>query len=197
MNDLLKHVAVDVLIHTAIKKVFATDIDSTLIENDPKYQATVSKKTGARYSAEQWAKIEDRYSRMDEWNFSEWEDLNKNIDSIRDNKEISRNVIRLKNAYQEGMDIAYITSRGGGQNDIEEHITSALEDRFQIPITHAYALGDYNKYGKDKLPIKKKRALEELVAKYGRGNVVFMDDEDANLTLARDIEGVIVIDARE
>lgn len=174
------------------RKVFVTDIDETLIYNTT--QATVHKPTGARYTAPEFARIPDRYERIQEWDFTkEWESEDLNVASILHDDGIHKNIELVKQMHEAGYVILYLTSRGGGNISIEKAISEALSTRLGFAIA-GFALGDYGKYGKDKLPIKKRRVLEDLVNEYDE--VIFMDDEDKNLEQARDVPGVRVLDAK-
>lgn len=174
------------------RKVIAIDIDGTLIDN--KMQKTVDKITGQRYSPAEWEALgPGRYDDMSRWDFtSEWEDKDKNIDSILFSEPIQENIDLVLGKHKQGYTVVYITSRGGGDVSLQEHISAALSQRLGIPLK-GYALGDYGTYGKDKLPVKKQRVLQELAAQYDE--VIFMDDEEKNLELARQVGGVEVIDA--
>jgi hypothetical protein len=146
-----------------------------------------------RYPATEFAKIEDRYSRIHEWDFTaEWEDEALNVQSILQDEGIQGNIDMVTDAHAKGFDIVFITSRGGGEKTIERSIEVALSERLGFPVT-GFALGDYETYGKDKLPVKKQRILQQLVQEYDE--VMFMDDEDKNLELAKEVAGVIVMKA--
>lgn len=172
------------------KKVLAIDIDGTILVNTT--QKTIDKKTGKRYSPEEWQLLEDRYEDMSRWDFTtEWEDRDLNIQSILYSEGIQANLDIIEEYRRKGYEITYITSRGGGKTNIQEDINAALSQRMGYNIS-GYALGDYNTYGTDKLPVKKQKVLQQLKDMYDE--VVFMDDEDKNLELAIHA-GVLVIKA--
>jgi FMN phosphatase YigB (HAD superfamily) len=174
-----------------MKKVLAVDIDGTLINDTKKTQATIDRRTGQRYSVEEFRNIPDRYADMSRWDFHEWEDKALNIQSILSAEPIQGNIDKVEAHRRAGYDIVYITSRGGGDTQIEKDINIALSTRLGFDIK-GYALGDFTTYGKDQLPVKKQTILRSLQREYDE--VVFMDDEEENIKLAMET-GVNIIHA--
>lgn len=187
------------------KGVIVFDIDGTILD-DESYQnmATIATrddpihgvKKGQRFNVKQFASLAWRYDDMSMWDFHEWDDLDMNVDNIHNSDLIQANVDVIDDYRRKGYDARYLTARGGGKDmSIEPYITGAISNRLGY-VVPGNAVGDFKEYGTNKevrMPIKKQRVLRDLTQKYDE--VVYMDDEDTNLDLAREIGGVIAIKA--
>ena len=191
---------------TSKKKVVVTDIDGTVIDNKS-YQnmATVAVKDGPkgkgvkigdRFTVEEFAKLDWRYEDVTMWDFSEWDDATKNVENILRSDLIDANVHLIEEFREKGYEVRFLTARGGGADkEIEDDIGQALSYRLGYEVK-GYAVGDYRTYGSNKevkMPVKKQNVLAALTQEFDE--VVFIDDEDVNLELARAIAGVTAIKA--
>lgn len=186
------------------KKVLLFDINGTILKfpniarsyrkKDPKLPDSPSNRIpGLSYDQQQFInerKNEMALGRFNKFNydFSEWSSIDTIREQINRGEFIQAGIDLLQYYKGLGYELKWLSGRGAenvGADYIENEINIALEQKLGFPVTgHAIYSRDT---ANDGAPEKKQRAFKQYQAEYD--DVVFLDDNEDNLDLARNVLG--------
>jgi len=175
------------------RRIVLFDINRTVIHY-PDIARSYHKITRQAFNKDEFQKLQERLTRegtfnKNDYDYSEWTSPIIVSRQIEEGEPIIKNVQRLQDFQNDGFELRWFS----GRNMDEDFISNALTKKLGLNDITGHAI-----YKRDDGPegshIKKERALREYAAEYDE--VIFIDDEDVVLEMAKEIPGIRVMDAK-